>query len=205
MTIEEMLEHLAAAGVQGDVIQRVGRAFRRLAEADNHPLVMQEGGTDAIDRCLRVINKQAAEIKRLRWVLAPEMRPELWQVLGCLASGDTPTTIARAFEAPIISIRDALHYLAAASVDALRARRRETHAALIASEYPTRCRIVDATGQEVLPGVMGQTPDESKPHIGKEGLAELTADRLNVRITLDDGTILMGYDCWWVPILEQGE
>ena len=66
------------------------------------------------------------------------------------------------------------------------------------AEYPTRCRIVDVTGQEVLPGIEGRTPDESKPHIGKLGLAEEVGD--NVRITLDDGTIIWGYDCWWVPI-----
>ena len=36
------------------------------------------------------------------------------------------------------------------------------------------------------------------PHIGKEGLAEEVDE--NVRITLDDGTILWGYDCWWEAI-----
>ncbi len=65
--------------------------------------------------------------------------------------------------------------------------------------YPTRCKIVDVTGQEVFPGIEGRTPDESKPHIDKEGLAELSSDGM-VRITLDDGNILYGCDCWWVPI-----
>ena len=67
------------------------------------------------------------------------------------------------------------------------------------TEYPTRCRIIDVTGQEVLPGLipglMGRTPDESKPHIGKVGLAELIGD--DVRITLDDGPVIWGYECWW--------
>ena len=65
-------------------------------------------------------------------------------------------------------------------------------------EYPTRCRIIDVTGFEVFPGIIGNTPDESKSHIGKEGLAE-RADG-EVKVTLDDGNIIMGYNCWWEPI-----
>ena len=41
-----------------------------LAKADNHPLVMAEGGTSGVDRCHRVINKLEAEVKRLREALA---------------------------------------------------------------------------------------------------------------------------------------
>lgn len=67
-------------------------------------------------------------------------------------------------------------------------------------EYPTRCRIIDVTGQEVFPGIEGRTPDESKPHIGKEGVAECSDDGWTVRITLDDGTILFGCECWWEPL-----
>ena len=59
-------------------------------------------------------------------------------------------------------------------------------------KYPVRCRIVDLTGS-LAPG--------NKPHIGKEGLAEEIDE--NVRITLDDGTILWGYDCWWEVIKDQ--
>ncbi len=65
-------------------------------------------------------------------------------------------------------------------------------------KYPTRCRIVDVTGEEVLPGIIGNTPNVSKPHVGKEGLAERIGKY--VRITLDDGNILMGYECWWEPL-----
>jgi len=68
-------------------------------------------------------------------------------------------------------------------------------------EYPVRCRIVNATG-ELIPGIERRTPEESKPHIGKEGLVE-KVDEYSVRITLDDGTILWGYDCWWIPLKEK--
>jgi len=63
--------------------------------------------------------------------------------------------------------------------------------------YPVRCVIIDVEGSEVLPGILGRTPDESKPHIGEHGLAEdLDA---GVKITLDGGRgILWGYECWWV-------
>jgi len=64
-------------------------------------------------------------------------------------------------------------------------------------KYPVRCKIVDVTGQKVFPDIMGRTPDESKPHIGKRGLAERIGG--DVRITLDDGEILWGNECWWKP------
>lgn len=66
------------------------------------------------------------------------------------------------------------------------------------TNYPTRCKIVDVTGEEFIPGFARRTPDESKPHIDKEGLAERVGE--NVRITLDDGAIIWGYDCWWEPL-----
>lgn len=65
-------------------------------------------------------------------------------------------------------------------------------------KYPTRCEIIDVTGHEVLPGIEGMTPEESKPHIGKQGLAEEING--NVRITLDDGEVIFGYECWWKPV-----
>ncbi len=68
-------------------------------------------------------------------------------------------------------------------------------------QYPIRCRIVDPAGEIFLPGLIAKTPPISKPHVGKVGLAEYTED-CNVRITLDDGTILMGYECWWESIKE---
>ena len=45
-----------------------------------------------------------------------------------------------------------------------------------------------------------RTPPKSKPHVGKEGLAE--KENGVVKITLDDGVILYGYECWWEPIGE---
>ena len=65
-------------------------------------------------------------------------------------------------------------------------------------EYPIRCKIIDVTGQEYHPGLKMRTPDKSKPYIGKEGVAEKIGDY--VRITLDDGHIIYGYECWWEPI-----
>lgn len=65
-------------------------------------------------------------------------------------------------------------------------------------QYPTRARIIDVTGK-TLHGVGIRTPDVSTPHIGKLGTAE-KVDDLNVRITLDDGAVLMGYECWWEPV-----
>lgn len=72
--------------------------------------------------------------------------------------------------------------------------------------YPTRARIVNpanypnsAANQfaESIGAELKQ-PAQAVPHEGKEGLAERTEG--GVRITLDDGTILYGYECWWEPI-----
>jgi len=68
-------------------------------------------------------------------------------------------------------------------------------------KYPVRCRIIDVTNREVFPGIIGNTPEISKPHIGKEGLAEKIGR--TARITLDDGNIIYGYECWWDPIYTQ--
>ena len=68
--------------------------------------------------------------------------------------------------------------------------------------YPIRCEVIDVTGVEVFPGVLGKTPEESKQHVGKRGLAERVNDLGGVRITLDDGSVVYGYECWWKPIKE---
>ena len=68
--------------------------------------------------------------------------------------------------------------------------------------YPVRCVIVDPEGEgktiTLLDGsvLVLIAPEISKPHVGKHGLAELTED-LNVKITLDDGSIIYGHECWW--------
>ena len=54
-------------------------------------------------------------------------------------------------------------------------------------EYPTRCKIVNVTG------------NRNKSHIEKVGLAEEIEGY--VRITLDDGTIIWDYECWWEPLI----
>lgn len=63
--------------------------------------------------------------------------------------------------------------------------------------YPTRCRIIDVTGR-IVGEFRLNTPEVSRPHVGKEGLAEKEGD--TVRITLDDETVLFGNECWWEPI-----
>jgi hypothetical protein len=76
-------------------------------------------------------------------------------------------------------------------------------------DYPVRCRIVDVTGQEVVPGFVRHTPEVSRPHVGKLGWAEKIKAPPDahslidyiIRITLDDGTILYGYECWWEPVI----
>lgn len=53
---------------------------RRLEGADEHSLVMEESGVDGIDRCHRVINKQAAKLRameekrRLHRILEAKLR-----------------------------------------------------------------------------------------------------------------------------------
>lgn len=92
-------------------------------------------------------------------------------------------------------------------------------------KYPVRARIIDVVGKKF--GIYDlKTPEISFPHIGKEGIAEeieipldeeelqtaidagleekhirlLQKNHTSVRITLDDGNILWGYECWWEPI-----
>jgi hypothetical protein len=65
-------------------------------------------------------------------------------------------------------------------------------------KYPTRCKIIDVTGQTMGEHTLN-TPETSHPHIGKEGKAWKGSDGA-VRIRLDDGNILMGYECWWTPL-----
>lgn len=64
-------------------------------------------------------------------------------------------------------------------------------------EYPIRAKIVDMDGLDYKVGSFtAKTPQESKPHIGKEGLAEKIDGR--VKITLDDGNVIYGDECWWI-------
>jgi len=65
-------------------------------------------------------------------------------------------------------------------------------------KYPTRCKIIDVGNKS-----WRKTPNVSKPHIGKFGLAE----NINglVKITLDDSHVVWGHECWWIPIEEQAD
>jgi hypothetical protein len=67
--------------------------------------------------------------------------------------------------------------------------------------YPTRCQIIDVF-DVVMCNFQLKTPKGSKLHIGKYGLAEEIDGE--VKITLDDGKILYGYEFWWIPI-EKGD
>ena len=71
------------------------------------------------------------------------------------------------------------------------------------AEKPIRCVIVNLDGEPFRDGFVKRTPEVSRPHVGKEGLAEATSEGL--RITLDDGTILWGYECWWTPLPQSPE
>ena len=69
-------------------------------------------------------------------------------------------------------------------------------------EYPTKCKIVDVNDKEVFSSMKGNTPEISKPHIGKKGVASKD-EHGRVIIQLDDGNIIYGYECWWKPIDDQ--
>lgn len=65
----------------------------------------------------------------------------------------------------------------------------------------TRVQIVKAEGS-----MLGGHPlrDPYPEHIGKQGvIAEVSKDDGMPKIELDDGTILFGYECWWLPIVQE--
>lgn len=63
--------------------------------------------------------------------------------------------------------------------------------------YPVRCQIIDAAGEQ-FGQFTARTPDASRPYIGEFGIAERVEG--DVRITLESGETLMGYECWWTPL-----
>lgn len=65
-------------------------------------------------------------------------------------------------------------------------------------KYPCRCRIINVTDQE-WHGLNLITPEESKQYIGMVGTA-YQEDEFYIRIELDNGKVIYGYDCWWEPI-----
>lgn len=70
-----------------------------------------------------------------------------------------------------------------------------------------RVRIVSREGVALRDdGLMiAKDPEGSVPHIGKEGWMVEDDEAIEglpisvPRITLDDGTVLWGFDCWWEP------
>jgi hypothetical protein len=73
-----------------------------------------------------------------------------------------------------------------------------------------RVKVVSVAGTEVFPGIIGADPDAAKPHFEKYGWCDeegrpdpLEPSYINPKITLDDGTIIWGYECWWTPVLTE--
>lgn len=80
----------------------------------------------------------------------------------------------------------------------------ETHESI---QYPCRCRITDPEGEVVAEDATHEAialanPSVAVPKLGRTGWAHKEPDGVNVRIKLDDGSELMGYECWWEPIAD---
>lgn len=68
-----------------------------------------------------------------------------------------------------------------------------------------RVRIVEAAGTALPGGLMAADPPAAQPHFEKLGWCidapcEALGGRGNPKITLDDGSVLWGYQCWWEPV-----
>jgi hypothetical protein len=73
-----------------------------------------------------------------------------------------------------------------------------------------RVRIEQADGVEILPGIVAADPEAAKPYFEKLGWCDEQAfspelGRPNPKITLDDGSVLWGYECWWSYVLAEHE
>lgn len=77
-------------------------------------------------------------------------------------------------------------------------------------KYPVRCQIVDPAGhvlksktvrnkKPIIAAVTAKCPDVARPHVSKIGKATLLKNG-DVKIKLDDGSVLYGYECWWVAL-----
>jgi hypothetical protein len=70
-----------------------------------------------------------------------------------------------------------------------------------------RVQIIQAGGSPLpVPGVVAADPATAVPNFGKYGWCEMNAfcpalGEENPKITLDDGTVIWGYQCWWQPIM----
>jgi hypothetical protein len=78
------------------------------------------------------------------------------------------------------------------------------------TRFPVAVLIIDVDdehGTVQWNGMSIQTPEPSKPYIGQVGTAERVADPDpemgifdTVRITMPDGHVLWGWECWWAPV-----
>lgn len=76
--------------------------------------------------------------------------------------------------------------------------------------YPCKVLIIDVDEPDTVVlwnGMAIKTPEASKPYIGKVGIVERVADPTlidydTVRITMPDGHVLWGWECWWAPIVD---
>lgn len=79
---------------------------------------------------------------------------------------------------------------------------------IIDEQNRTRVKIVRAAGMEVVPGTIAADPPKAQPHADELGWmtmepAEALGGRPNPKITLDNGTVLWGYECWWDYVREE--
>ncbi len=67
-----------------------------------------------------------------------------------------------------------------------------------------RVRIVQAEGQPLDAGFVAADPPKAQANMRKEGWCEVDAPHpafgTNPKITLDDGTVIWGFECWWEPV-----
>lgn len=73
-----------------------------------------------------------------------------------------------------------------------------------------RVQVESAAGVEVFPGVIGADPPAAQANMSEYGWVEWghpfeddPAFR-NPKITLDNGNVIWGYECWWKPVAKDG-
>lgn len=71
-----------------------------------------------------------------------------------------------------------------------------------------RVRVSVTSGAAAYPGLAAD-PLIAQQNMGKQGWCEEDVPcpelggRSNPKITLDDGTVIWGYQCWWAPVTQQ--
>ena len=65
--------------------------------------------------------------------------------------------------------------------------------------FPLHVRIIDPRNHPYAQGYRMTAPPASVPHLGKSGLIRSSwKPGDSPKIELEDGTVLYGYECWWV-------